>query len=318
MTQPLHVVHLSHPLTCAGAQNTLLQIVRRTRNCKHTIVTPHPDGDVRAREFVAAGADITHTAAPYQPRDYDIVHVHNYEDARCMEWASLADPVPILVSRHGPHELPGLWSNIPHREAHVWADPSFEMSVPNGCDFSAIPERTGVGYKVAHVTTCSRFAQWKRPDLFIETCRLLNQAHPGKFRFFFVGGDESEPWHDAMREAMSGLVQWMPQCEHRVALAIMRMSHVFVLTSVDDTRPLCLMEARAMGLHTVATNVNGIPTIPRVRLVSKEAGASEWADAILESPGVGADDRPEESGSVLMVRRYETLYRELVGRMPDA
>jgi colanic acid/amylovoran biosynthesis glycosyltransferase len=112
---------------------------------------------------------------------------------------------------------------------------------------------------------------YKGLEYLIRACGLLRDRQIGPFRCRIAGGGE-------LRESLQQLIDQLqlqdcvellgPQTQDTVA-ALLQTAHLFVLPSIKtpsgkmEGLPVVLMEALAVGLPTIATEISGIPEIIR-------------------------------------------------------
>jgi len=293
----------------------MLQILRHAPGCEHTVYVPA--GVQALRSEVAKYAEVLPLSQLRSARP-DVLHVHEQASRPLHDWLAAHRDVPALVTLHGLAE-PLDFIHEYCTPVRTWDALDGALSIPNGIDFAAV-EATGqvpVASK-STVVTCSRFAPEKSPMLFVETCAELARRSPGRFRYLFVGGSESEPLAGQTLAAWAELgnseeVEWVPTCGHEEVLRRIAGASVFVLCSESETRPLVLMEAVALGVPAIAADVGGIATIEGLaQVLAPEAPAVEWADAIDAHLGRRAPHRPESSDGRMMALRYSWLYRGLL------
>lgn len=313
LPNPIHVAHASFPLTPHGAQQVLWQIIRGTPGMVHTVYVPEPGGEFRAEVEKLAEVRPLSDLADARP---DVFHVHDGLYPEVYDYIVGHRDVPTVATRHGLADVPNFVRDYDHcRVVRTWDGDDGALSIANGADLSGLEGIEPAPGAKPTVMTCARFASQKRPLLFAETCAELEQRRPGRYRYLFVGGSETEPLFAQTLAAWSQIpgAEWVPNCTHAEVLAHMRGADVFLLCSDSETRPLSLMEAVACGVPAIAADAGGIATIEGLALVLPVgASASAWADAVQEHIGRSEPRRYELNDGALMARRYEWLYRSML------
>jgi glycosyltransferase involved in cell wall biosynthesis len=205
--------------------------------------------------------------------------------------------------------------------------------IPNGIDVDAFrrrrsPEaaRTGLGLGADGpvVGTVSQLKQVKRVDVLLDALGRL----PGQ-RLLVVGDGERRRALEARADAL-GLSRRLRFCgEQADPRAHLEAMDVFALASDFEGLPVAPLEAMAMGLPVVATDVGGtrevvedgatgtlVPRGDPIRLA--EALGRLLRDPCLRARfgARGLERVTRGFGAQAMVRRYEALYAELLARAP--
>lgn len=110
--------------------------------------------------------------------------------------------------------------------------------------------------------TVARITPEKDLDTFYEVARRVSQKLP-RVRFVIVGDGYGDELDRARREvARLGLEEVVHFTGHRNDLRDVYVSlDVFLMTSVTEGLPNTLLEAMALGIPSVSTNVGGIPEL---------------------------------------------------------
>jgi glycosyltransferase involved in cell wall biosynthesis len=123
---------------------------------------------------------------------------------------------------------------------------------------------------------------------------------------------------------LSESVQFLGAKSKPEIAALMRQSHVFVLTSLWDSSPVVIIEALASGLPVVATDVGGIPELVKPfcgRLVSPadvdeiSEGIGHVVNHLAEYSQSRITAYAQREFSLLSVgKRYSDVYQEILGK----
>jgi len=186
-------------------------------------------------------------------------HFDFYESYMDPAYKALLDlpQVTMLNNSYAGRDDYARWLDVPPGRIEV---------IHNGCDFvSTSPGNRqraraalGIPADTMVVGTVSRFSEEKRPQLFVETARLVLDQRPGStFVFFGLGS-----LRDAIEEQIGSLGLsdriLLPEVTENVweSLAIM---DIFLLTSRMEGLPNVLIQAQGAGLPVVCTAVGGMP-----------------------------------------------------------
>ena len=101
------------------------------------------------------------------------------------------------------------------------------------------------------------------PEMAIDVIAQLNQDHP-QVKLCMVGPVKDKALFDKLQEKIRVLqledcIQFTGQLSKNKWSAIARDYDIFINTSNIDNTPVSIMEAMALGLPIVSTNVGGIP-----------------------------------------------------------
>jgi len=127
--------------------------------------------------------------------------------------------------------------------------PGAKMDIPNGVDLATLPAPVPAPpHEGLDILLCGRITTQKNPEL---ACRIAALSPPS-WRWTWLGGGELEGLVQAGgRITVTG---WIPRAE---ALARLKAGDVMVHTSSWEGMPIAVLEAMALGLPIVATNVVG-------------------------------------------------------------
>lgn len=139
----------------------------------------------------------------------------------------------------------------------------------HGIDLAAVErarDREGVraefgiaGETVVFGTVANLRAQKDYPNLLAAAARLRDRGVPVRFLTVGQGPLEAEIHAEHARLGLSGVVDLLG--ERADAVRVMSGCDGFVLASSNEGLPVALMEAVALGLPVVATEVGGVPEI---------------------------------------------------------
>lgn len=284
----------------------------------------------------------------------DIVHTHTAKAGVLGRVAARVCGVPNIVHTFHGHLLHGYFSpfvtlavisverllarftsRIVSVGSHVKNDlldagigrPDQYLVVPPGVSLPVPPSRAearrilglpDVGVVVLYV---GRLTRIKRPERFVEVARMLANRHPEAV-FVVAGGGELL---EELRASATGLgdrvrfLGWRSDVE-----ALYSAADVIVLTSDNEGMPVSLIEAAALGVPGVSTDVGSVSDV----VVDGETGIltsastrdlAEAVDRLLSHPalrhrmGMAAARRAERLfNAERLVRDHAALYRSLL------
>lgn len=138
-----------------------------------------------------------------------------------------------------------------------------------GVHLERYPLRTALPEDPFTIVSVASLQPYKGLEYLIRACRLLRDRGVPPFRCRIAGGGEL---HSSLRQLITDLgladcVELLgPQTQEAVA-ALLQTAHLFVLPSIItesgkmEGLPVVLMEALAVGLPVISTNISGIPEI---------------------------------------------------------
>ena len=167
-------------------------------------------------------------------------------------WTSSFCDAIISNSRAGKDRLASI-EKIPSDKLFV---------VRNGIQLSEIPSKKDkLGEETVKVVgMVGNFRGMKGHDIFIEAARLLIKEG-GNYRFIIVGdGKERKKYEDRVREdGLEGNIQFLGRV--RDVYPVLNIMDIFVLPSLWEGFPVSILEAMAMNVPVIVTNVGGVPEI---------------------------------------------------------
>jgi glycosyltransferase involved in cell wall biosynthesis len=125
----------------------------------------------------------------------------------------------------------------------------------------------------------------KGQDILIDAIGKIPRDLAARAKFRFVGRSLEAPFAEGLKEKAADLpnVEFLGERDHQEALALLAESDVLVCPSRDETMPITILEAMALGKAVVSTDVGGISQWMRDEsnglLVPSENSAA-MADAI--------------------------------------
>src|SRR2546423_1245124 len=135
----------------------------------------------------------------------------------------------------------------------------------NGFEFPEIPRGAGIAMRrqsnvperAVVIGSITRFSEEKRPELIMELARILHRSHPKVCFLVFGTGPLLESCRTFVAENELGDVVKLPGLATDAWAALAAMD-IFVLTSRMEGLPNVVIEAQAMGLPVVCTDVGGM------------------------------------------------------------
>lgn len=170
------------------------------------------------------------------------------------------------------------------------------------------------------VVSIGNLKKQKNPKDFIELARRLERRFPKALFLFIGGGDDPSPFYDAPDNLR--YLDWRED-----ALAILKASDIFVLTSLWEGLPRSAVEALCSGLPICAYATDGIREIVKHGYNGLLAQPKDMStltrslEELLRSPSKRAELAKNAKTSIsqefdinLMVKNQEELYRRLAAR----
>lgn len=359
---PFRVVHLVTSLAIGGLEKVVLDLVRcRTRDVFSAHVVCLEAAGVLAQGFAALDVSVeaigTTSSVPLRILKLarllrklkpHILHTHNPSPLLHGALAARLAGVPVLVhTKHG--------RNFPNRRVRVatnrlaalFTDCVVAVSddaariahdveripvdkvrlIHNGVDTDRFryrgPRPHGDGFRAV---TVARLDPVKDQATLLQAVRLVADRNP-TFRLDIVGDGPSRAALESRRTEL-GLDRQVRFCGYQSDVEpYLAQADVFLLSSISEGIPLTLLEAMAVGLPGIATDVGGnreviVPGVtgylvpPRSPEALAEAMLSIQADPLaIERMGHASRQRIEaEFGLANVVAQYEAIYLEYLGR----
>ncbi len=198
------------------------------------------------------------------------------------------------------------------------------MTIPNGVDFGHLA-KVARGEKLAHrVVTVARLSPEKGLPFLIEAIKIARHSVEDA-ELAIVGGGALEAELKAYVEKLSlqDVVRFQGAMPNAQAMAEVAKSAVFVLPSLGEGLGIVLLEAQALGVPVIGTDVGGIPDViehGKTGLLVPASDAKALSEAIvriLTEPGLGdrlaagAQERLAKFDWDKIAERYAELYEEL-------
>lgn len=122
--------------------------------------------------------------------------------------------------------------------------------VENGIDFASLPEKSSNPGGSVRVISVNRISPQKDPALFARVAQRLSSPN---LTFEWIGGGEPAG-RELLERAGVTVFEWLP-----LADALERLSHadIFLQTSKWEGMPIVLIQAQAIGIPAVVTDVVG-------------------------------------------------------------
>lgn len=112
--------------------------------------------------------------------------------------------------------------------------------------------------KIISILTVARFHEAKGIDYGIQAFNNLLKKNPGqKLEYIIIGGGRLEKQLKDLAKSLkiNGFIHFLGSLEQEDVIKIMQKTHLFLLPSIAEALPVVLLEAQAVGLPVVATNV---------------------------------------------------------------
>ena len=224
----------------------------------------HPIKDFRACRSLAR------VLAMMQP---DIVHLHSSKAGALGRIAAKLTGIPAIYSPHGVAYLRtdvaigaralffglewllGFVGTVtvacsPSEMAAMRAIPGWKTIISNGIDLTSLPpeDHRSPPHPGLQIALCGRITAQKNPEF---ACQIA-QSSPPDWRWVWLGDGELQDL--VMRSGRIEVLGWMPRAS---ALAHLSASDIMVHASSWEGMPFAILEAMALGLPVVATNVVG-------------------------------------------------------------
>ena len=278
---------------------------------------------------------------------HDLVHavMESYAGIACWLYKAFGGAKPaILTLQSGDLDMPEkarriprwLWSKI-HTAPNVIAGISTALSergrklgaknvvtIPNGVDFKHLERVPREARQPHRIVTVARLSPEKGLPFLIEALKTVRHAIPDA-ELCIVGGGALEPQLKAFarEQALQDVVHFLGAKPNLEAMMEVAKSGVFVLPSLGEGLGIVLLEAQALGVPVIGTDVGGIPDViahektglliaPSEPKAIAEAVTRLLSDhALAERCAAGAKARLERFDWNRIAERYAELYASL-------
>jgi glycosyltransferase involved in cell wall biosynthesis len=321
-----HLERAGVEVTCLGATSrTDLRWAWRLRR----LLLEHPTEIVHAHSpLIAAGSRIVARTLPSHVRPITLSTEHNI-------WPAYALPTRILnaitypldaehfaVSNEVRRSMPTLWRRHTETLLHGIA---VNEARAHASEREPMRRVLGVGANECLAVTVANYRRHKDYSTLLAAARRLRERDvPVRFAAVGQGPLENEVIAEHARSGIGDGFNLLGY--RRDTLDVLAAADLFVLSSRQEGLPVALMEALALGLPVVATDVGGIPEAVTDGVEGTLVRANrpdELADAILglvrdperrSRMAKAATRRSTQFDVERVVRRYERCYRTLVSR----
>jgi len=198
------------------------------------------------------------------------------------------------------------------------------MTIPNGVDFGHLANIPRGAKEPHRVVTVARLSPEKGLPFLIDGIKIARHSVEDA-TLAIVGGGAMEAELKAYVEerSLQDVVRFLGAMPNASAMAEVAKSGVFVLPSLGEGLGIVLLEAQALDVPVIGTDVGGIPDViehGKTGLLVPPSDAKAIADAIvrvLTEPGLserltaGAKERLAKFDWDKIAERYAALYQEL-------
>ena len=297
----LHILHIIESLENRGAERQVMLLTTELRRRGHRVEVCclRPGGELTHRlreacipvfEFDKSGRVdlglLRKLMWFVRTGQFDVVHTHVFTANLWGRLAAWFGNVPVVLSHeHGDFTLSSPFRMTVNRILSRFTDRSFVVSqelirrfeennhiprgklvlVPNGLDFTRLNGQVSdlkpLFERVFPVIgTVGALEPRKDHHTFLYAARLLLKRFPSA-QFLIVGDGEllRELEDQAHRLHLEGHLHLLGK--RNDVFAILKLMHVFVLSSVTEGTSIALLEALAAGRPVVATSVGGNPEV---------------------------------------------------------
>lgn len=354
--RPLKVCHVSLTLKTGGLERILADLAQHYSpdRCEPTFLALREIGRF-ADEIRAAGhhvellknqgrfGGLREMARFFREHQFDIVHTHNTYPHLYATVAARWAGVPVVVqTRHGQRAGHGWKSSLQYRWAAKWVDRIVTVSddaaklcitadlIPagkvtriwNGIDLSQF-RFTGPRDELVAMAVARLSAEKDFPTLLRAMTLVLPRVPGLKLKIVGDGPERAALEALATELKLNDAVQFLG--ERRDVPELLTQAGFFVTSSLTEGISLTLLEAMAVGLPVVATNVGGNPEIVvdgETGRLAPAANPQALAEAIVrmceersqwpELGRAGCDRVAEHFDIRRMARDYEDLYQTVM------
>ncbi len=356
----MRICHVSVSLKTGGLERVLAGLASNTdrSNCEMTFVALRDEGRF-ADEIRNTGAMVKTLGAMnrwqmvkslknfFRDRSVDVVHTHNIYPHLYGTIAARLAGVPVVINtRHGQRIGQDWKSRMIFRLASTWVDrivavsddaaalcvekdgiPSSKvLRIWNGIDASDFAFRGSSGKPLA--VCVARLAPEKDLATLIRAIAIASQSVPAlQLRIIGDGEMRSHLKRLVCELSISEKVEFLGERENVPEL--LGTCGFYVSSSLSEGISLTILEAMAVGLPVIATNVGGNPEIvvePETGMLVKVANPECLAKAMVQmcqrSSSWGAMGQAGRKrvtdyfGVRMMANQYQSLYQDLLRKSP--
>jgi O-antigen biosynthesis protein len=279
------VLFVSHETTLSGAPIQLVHLAGWLRNAGWDILVASPDRGPISEMLETAGVpavaeptlltDLTHAWLRARCREFDVVVANTIASWPAIRAAHL-EKKPALWYLHETMVAVRLIRAIPEMAsaltmADLLVTPTRQTAriyqglteapieiVPYG--IPRPPVMASGGGERIHFLTLGSFEPRKGQDILAEAIARLDPAIREHCSFRMAGRVLDETFYDALRTAVANIQQvaLIDALDHSSALTLLNETDVIVLPSRDETMPIVILEAMALGKAVISTDVGGV------------------------------------------------------------
>ncbi len=138
------------------------------------------------------------------------------------------------------------------------------MTIPNGVDFSHLAKVPRLEKKPHRVVTVARLSPEKGLPFLIDAIKIARHTIADAELFIVGGGALEADLKAYVRERdLQDVVHFLGAKQNLEAMTEVAQGSVFVLPSLGEGLGIVLLEAQALGVPVIGTNVGGIPDVIR-------------------------------------------------------
>ncbi len=171
--------------------------------------------------------------------------------------------IPHFIWKHihtSPTVIVGISTALTARAVRLGAVRT--MTIPNGVDFGHLAKVPRGEKRMHRIVTVARLSPEKGLPFLIDAMKITRHSVPDA-ELFIVGGGALEAELKAFAHARSlqDVVHFLGAKPNLEAMAEVARSTIFILPSLGEGLGIVLLEAQALGVPVIGTNVGGIPDV---------------------------------------------------------
>lgn len=171
--------------------------------------------------------------------------------------------IPRFVWRNihtSPTKVVGISTALTRRAEKLGAKNT--ETIPNGVDFSHLAKVPRLEKKKNRIVTVARLSPEKGLPFLIEALKIVRHSLP-EAELVLVGGGALEAQLKAYARELGvqDIVHFLGAKPNLEAMTEVAQSSLFVLPSLGEGLGIVLLEAQALGVPVIGTNVGGIPDV---------------------------------------------------------